>query len=156
MTIRELLEVFAPEREIYIKPNGRRVYFDGITEDVPECLMELSVQEILPRIFPTESDRSNYRFYWALAVYVDAVPLLNAIVDAVPDIAKTSPELYDGCYADALLDTEKCMAECEAIIASRKARSTAQEYKANIYIYDLDNTNEQANKEMDNGIEQQG
>ena len=111
MTVKDLLEVIGFEKEIYIKPSGRRTYYDGTTKKVPKCLMNMTVREIVTEVNYESDERATKRYYGGFGIYVDSDSALDCLVDAIPNIVDTDVNLYDGCFQDFINDPEKGMKE---------------------------------------------
>lgn len=108
MTVADLIEVIEfDDREIFIKPQGRRMYFDGTVAQVPECLKYCTVQSVTPQIYAnyTATDAfkfipdSNHLFRSGWGVWINNIPELDELVDRVPDFVKDfSGKEYDELY----------------------------------------------------------
>lgn len=94
MTVKELLDVISAQKEIFIKPCGRRMYFDGIAEDVPEDLYNAVVTEIVPQVYRDDDYNAIRRYYGAMGVWVIPIPAWNEKADrkAAADKAKKAAE----------------------------------------------------------------
>lgn len=82
MTVKELLDVMSDQKEIFIKPNGRRMYFDGIAEDVPEELYDAVVTEIAPQVHRDDGYNAIRKYYGGMGVWVNPIPVWDAIADS--------------------------------------------------------------------------
>lgn len=101
MKVSEFLDVLSSdEREVFIKANGRRTYFEGKAKDVPRCLKDAEVEEINAQIYPNGSEENN-KFYSAYGIWVRAIPELDRIIDRDPDALKENyylPYSYNELY----------------------------------------------------------
>ena len=117
MTVADLLEVIEfGERDIFIKPTGRRTYFDGTVATVPECLKQCTIRSLAPQIYPNYTSTpafgfipdSNRLFRSGFGVWIDHIPELDELVDLVPGYWEDfSGKEYDKLYQDFLLVREK-------------------------------------------------
>lgn len=97
MTVRELLEVISNNKDIFIKPCGKRIYFDGSTSDVPETLMDAKIIEIAPQIYKNDPDM-NRKFYWGLGVWVESIKEFDVMYDCIEDFTEFTAKEIDGTY----------------------------------------------------------
>ena len=88
MTVRELLDVISASKEVFIKPPGRRLYFDGIAEDVPESLLDAVVTEIVPQVYRDSDYDAVRKYYGGFGVWVNPIPMWDEWVDTEARIAK--------------------------------------------------------------------
>lgn len=88
MTVKDLLDVMVPEKEIFIKPAGRRTYFDGTAGDVPDDLYDAVVLEIAPQVYRDESYNPIKNYYGAWGVWVESIPALDEKIDQFEAAAK--------------------------------------------------------------------
>lgn len=88
MTVRELLDVISPRMEIFIKPNGRRLYFEGVADDTPEDLFGAVVTELVPQVYRDDECDAIKKFYGALGVWVNAIPEWDERADREKAAAK--------------------------------------------------------------------
>ena len=80
MTVRELLELIPHNPEIYIRPSGRKMYYDGHVEDIPETLKDAVVEELCTSIFRNDEGQ-NKRFYTGFGFIVARVPEYEFFTD---------------------------------------------------------------------------
>lgn len=88
MTVRELLDVLAAPMEIFIKPAGRRMYFDGPAEEVPEGLLDAFVQEVSPRVVHDDDPFAIKRYYGFLGIWVEPIAEWDERADREKKTAK--------------------------------------------------------------------
>lgn len=110
MTVRELLEVISFDKEIFIKPNGNRMYFDGSTSDVPESLMEAKIIEIVPQIYKADPDK-NHKFYWGLGIWVESIKEFDVMCDCIEDFKEFTAKEIDGTYGYFIASEGRIMDE---------------------------------------------
>ena len=96
MTVRELLDLMVEEKKIFIKPSGRRSYYEGYASDAPESLMDVMVREINPKI---ESDEP------VLGIWIDNIEEWDWMADGISDI-KEFPDIADAWYYQILLNRD--------------------------------------------------
>ena len=89
MTVQELLEFVPSTKRIFIKPSGRRTYYEGTVEDAPESLMDAVVEEISSK--PCGDDASE------LGIWVERNEIWNLMVDGIPDVKEFS-DIADHWY----------------------------------------------------------
>lgn len=82
ITIRDLLKTISFNKQIFIKPSGNRIYFDGWTDDVPESLMDAIIIEIVPQIYKEDDFLAARKYYWGLGVWVNNIGEWDIMVDA--------------------------------------------------------------------------
>ncbi len=54
-TIRQIYDLVSPTHNVFIKPNGRKVYFEGVFEDIPEFLLDVPVTEMSSKVYANDS-----------------------------------------------------------------------------------------------------
>ena len=96
MIVRDLLDLMVGEKRIFIKPSGRRVYYEGYASDAPESLMDAIVREINPK---TVSDEIG------LGIWIDNIEEWDWMVDGDSDI-KEFPDIADSWYYQILLNRD--------------------------------------------------
>lgn len=97
MKVRELVKVIGGNKELFIKPDGHRCYFEGLIDDIPESLMGATIRELAPQINYYEDKTNPKRYYWSLGLWVTPIREWDALVDANPEIIK-----WEGEYSDLL------------------------------------------------------
>ncbi len=81
MKVQDLYDLMSRGKTVIIKPGGRRIYFEGSCNDIPNCMLQLPVIELEP--IATSSS-------CALSIMVRPTPELNALVDCgVSILSKT-------------------------------------------------------------------
>lgn len=114
MTVRELLDLVTPKKGIFIKPNGRRAYYEGRAGEAPESLMESTVSEVSPAL--NEDDIP------VIGIWIDPIPEWDLMVD-IDSYVRNIPDLADAMYQDILEHHETRMAEgVEILKENRKNR----------------------------------
>lgn len=97
MTVKDLLDVISFDKEIFIKPSGRRTYYEGTTKGVPKSLYEAKIIEINPQIYKSDFDANN-RFYAAWGVWVENIFEFDALYDGFEKYETYTGEEIDSAY----------------------------------------------------------
>lgn len=100
MTIRELLDFLGCGEDIVIKPNGRRKYYNGRADGVPEGMMHLIVTGFYPCVRDTLQDDVF------LTVKVNADSDWDLISDGVGVCDDAVSAVFDGLYYAFINDRE--------------------------------------------------
>lgn len=101
MTVKELLDVIPFDNEMFIKPSGKRKYYEGTVKDVPKALYEATVVEIVPQIYKNDPDE-NRRFYYGWGVWVNNIPEFDALYDGMERYETFSGEEIDSAYVNMM------------------------------------------------------
>lgn len=144
ITVRQLAELIPPHKDCYISGDGNSDYFIGQMKDIPECIMECLVHEIVPQIFPA-SEKSNKIFDWGMGIFIDPVLLLDLLVKTFPEINKYS-DLIDEYYSRATENEENFLEILEIHKRHREKKAKGNRYDDSLFTDDL---NEQI-KELKN------
>ena len=88
MVVRDLLDLMVGDRKIFIKPSGRRTYYEGYANDAPESLMDAIVIELCPKIINDDP---------MLGIWIDNIEEWDWMVDGTSDI-KEFPDIADAWY----------------------------------------------------------
>lgn len=112
MTVRDLLELVTESKTIKIKPNGRRVYYLGSAEEVPEGLMECEVTEVAPYVDDEDCP--------VLSVWVTADKAWDLIVDSFGKADDVASAVYDSVYYQLIEDREMQEKEAQKIIQKNR------------------------------------
>lgn len=73
----DLLEILAPTTELFIKPAGKKIYFEGTAKEVPHALYNAVVNEVCPRCYYNEDKHSAHRYIAEVGIFVNSLPDLN-------------------------------------------------------------------------------
>ncbi len=74
VTIRQIVPVMAGSLVVFIKPDGRELYFTGKAEDIPERFMECTIREISTQAFYEDDDKSVNRYRAEIGFWIDTIP----------------------------------------------------------------------------------
>ena len=85
MTIRDFLAVTASDKDVFIKPAGRKCYYEGTMNDIPETLKDAEIEEISPRIYANDPE-ANARFCVGWGIWVARIPEYEYIMGGRPEI----------------------------------------------------------------------
>lgn len=103
MIIRELCEVISQGKQVFIKPPGRRLYFQGTALEIPDGLLECIVREINPQCFYEDDVHSIKRYRVELGIWVDSIPEWDKKADE--DIKKDR-EIINSIIAESAIEEE--------------------------------------------------
>ena len=101
MTVKELLDVVAFDREIFIKPSGRRTYYEGTVKCVPKALYGATVVELVPQIYKNDPNEDR-RFYYGWGVWVENISEFDALYDGMENYETFSGEEIDSAYVNMM------------------------------------------------------
>lgn len=77
ITVEQVIKVLPPEKRIFIKPYGNRIYFEGRSNELPSCLLKLKVNELVPEICKNEDPYAIKHYYTEIGMWVEEVPWID-------------------------------------------------------------------------------
>ncbi len=122
LTVRDVLEMVTQKKDVKIKPNGRREYYFGTAENVPEGLMGLNVTELAPCM---DKDDNLY-----LGIWVNADKDWNLLVDVFGELNDSGhPYTIDGIYWELTENREEVEEKLKELVLLNQEdrRKTARE-----------------------------
>jgi len=81
LTIRKIRDIIRASHDVFIKPPGRRVYFLGEMQDVPDSLLDVPILEISTQVFHNDDEKAIKRYNSELGFWISAIPEWDKRVD---------------------------------------------------------------------------
>lgn len=109
MKIRDLLEVIVDEKDIFIKPAGKVLYYEGTAANVPCVLLDATIREISPRGHYNEDRTEPRRITTSIGIWVDNIPELDVLYYALGSLETYKSKEIDAMYGLVINDRERMM-----------------------------------------------
>lgn len=109
MKVRDLMEVVVNEKDIFIKPSGRPVYYEGTIGNTPCVLLDATIREISPRGYYNEDIAETQRITTSIGIWVDNIEELDALYYALDFYDMYNSKEIDTMYCYVMKDREKMM-----------------------------------------------
>ena len=107
MEIKEIHDLINGDKHVFIKPVGRRYYYNGTIGKIPHCMKSLKVLEISPQVY--SRDNQLKPFITGLLLLVEGVEELDILEDNYK-ISQNDPKRdIDYVYNLFMSDKENCM-----------------------------------------------
>lgn len=81
LKIKDIYDVLLGSTEVFIKPSGRRVYFVGTVDEIPEELLKAIITEVNPNCRYEDDETSVKRWKAFIGIWVEPITSWDIIAD---------------------------------------------------------------------------